>query len=68
MALLGEVGWQGYEGYYFTTSLVFGSRKVIEEDNSHLVIDDSNHLETSVNQWKSAKSVSGGVIGFGWGF
>ena len=69
VALIGELGWQGYQGYYFTVSLVGGSSvKLSEEDNSHLVIDDSNHLETSVNQWKSAKSVSGGVIGFGWGF
>ena len=66
---MGDLGWQRNEGYYFTVSLVGGSSvKLSEEDNTRKVIDDSNHLETAENQWKSAKSVSGGVIGFGWRF
>ena len=66
---MGDLGWQGNEGYYFTVSLVGGSSvKSSEEDNTRNVIDDSNHLETAESQWKSAKGVSGQVIGVGWRF
>ena len=69
LASFGELGWQGYQGYYFTVSLVCGSSvKSSEEDNTRKVIDDSNHLETAESQWKSAKGVSGLVIGVGWRF
>ena len=46
LGLFGEIGWQGYEGFYFTISVTAGaSVKLSEEDNTQNVINYSNHLD-----------------------
>ena len=65
----GEIGWQGYEGYYFTVGLRGGSVFIESEtDNTEKVIDYSDDKITAKKQWKDAKTSSGAIISFGWHF
>ena len=65
----GEIGWQGYEGYYFTVGLRSGSVFIESEtDNTENVIDFSDQKITAKKQWEDAKTSSGGIISFGWHF
>ena len=65
----GEIGWQGYDGYYFTIGARGGSvSKSSETDNSDNIMDVSNHKITAKNQWKYAKTPSGLLLSFGWHF
>ena len=65
----GEIGWQGYDGYYFTIGSRGGSVSVSEEiDNTDNIIDYSNHKEYAKEQWKTAKDMGQTYISFGWHF
>ena len=65
----GELGWQGYEGYYFTIGARGGSvSKSSEVDNTDDVMDISNHKITAKNQWENAKTASGLILSFAWRF
>ena len=65
----GEIGWQGYEGYYFTFGLREGSVFIeSENNNTEKVIDYSDHRIRAKNHWKDAKTSSGAILSFGWHF
>lgn len=65
----GEIGWQGYDGYYFTVGARGGSVSVAEEtDNTDNIIDTSNHKEYAKEQWETAKNMGQTYISFGWHF
>ena len=65
-----SVGWQGYEGYYFTIGIMAGSDFAInEKDNTDQVIDTANHKSTTQDEWEFAKrGPSGLIISFAWHF
>ncbi len=65
----GEIGWQGYDGYYFTIGIRAGGVTLSNEvDNTDKVIDYSNHKITAQKQWKDGQTASGGLLSFGWHF
>ena len=65
----GEIGWQGYDGYYFTVGARGGSVSVAEvTDNTDNIIDTSNHKEYAKEQWETAKDMGQTYISFGWHF
>ena len=65
----GEIGWQGYDGYYFTVGSRGGSVSVSEEtDKTDDIIDTSNHKEYAKEQWITAKDLNQAYISFGWHF
>ena len=65
----GEIGWQGYDGYYFTIGIRAGGVTLSNEvDNTDKVIDYSNHKITAQKQWEDGQTASGGLLSFGWHF
>ena len=69
LALWGDAGWQGYDGYYFTIGAKAGtSMKLSEDDKTDEAIDVYDHKSTAKSDWDSIKSPSGLVILFGWHF
>ena len=69
LGLWTDLGWQGYDGYYFTIGAKVGtSMKLSEDDKTEEIIDYSNHKSTAVSHWGNIKTPSGLVMGFGWHF
>ena len=69
LALWGDFGWQGYDGYYFTIGAKGGtSMKLSEDDKTDEIIDYSNHKSTAQSDWSNIKSPTGLVMSFGWHF
>ena len=71
LALWGDFGWQGYDGYYFTIGAKVGtSMKLSEDDKTDEIIDYTitDYKSTSVSDWKNMKSPTGLTMSFGWHF
>ena len=69
IGLWADLGWQGYDGYYFTIGAKAGtSMKLSEDDKTNEILDISNHKSTAVSHWGNIKTPSGLVMGFGWHF
>ena len=69
IALWGDFGWQGYDGYYFTIGAKAGtSMKLSEDDKTDEAIDVSDHKSTAKSDWESIKSPTGLIMSFGWHF
>jgi hypothetical protein len=69
IALWGDFGWQGYDGYYFTIGAKGGtSMKLSEDDKTDEAIDVYDHKSTAKSDWGNIKSPSGLIMLFGWHF
>jgi len=69
IALWGDFGWQGYDGYYFTIGAKGGtSMKLSEDDKTDEAIDVYDHRSIAKSDWESIKSPSGLIMSFGWHF
>ena len=69
LGLWTDLGWQGYDGFYFTIGLKAGSSmKLSEDDKTEEIIDYSNHKSTAQSDWSNTKSPTGLVMSFGWHF
>jgi len=69
IALWGDFGWQGYDGYYFTIGAKAGtSMKLSEDDKTEEIIDLSDHKSTAKSDWELHKSPTGLIMTFGWHF
>ena len=69
LALWGDAGWQGYDGYYFTIGAKGGtSMKLSEDDKTDESIDVYDHKSYAKSDWKSIKSPTGLIMSFGWHF
>ena len=69
IALWGDFGWQGYDGYYFTIGVKAGtSMKLSEDDKTNEIVAYSNHKSTAQSQWTNIKSPTGLIMSFGWHF
>jgi len=69
LALWGDAGWQGYDGYYFTIGVKAGtSMKLSEDDKTNEIVAYSNHKSTAQTQWTNIKSPTGLIMTFGWHF
>ena len=67
-ATWGTLGWQGWDGYYFTIALMLGSDSGAQEvDNTGKVIDYANHKTTAKTQWENfQRNPSSLIISFAW--
>jgi len=69
LALWGDFGWQGYDGYYFTIGAKGGtSMKLSEDDKTDEAIDVADHKSTTKSDWDKIKSPTGLIMSFGWHF
>ena len=69
LALWGDFGWQGYDGYYFTIGAKGGtSMKLSEDDETAEAIDVADHKSTTKSDWDKIKSPTGLIMSFGWHF
>ena len=69
LALWGDAGWQGYDGYYFTIGVKAGtSMKLSEDDKTNEIVAYSNHKSTAQSHWTNIKSPTGLIMSFGWHF
>ena len=69
LALWGDFGWQGYDGYYFTIGAKVGtSMKLSEDDKTAEIMDISNHQATAKGDFDAYKSPTGLIMSFGWHF
>ena len=69
IALWGDFGWQGYDGYYFTIGAKGGtSMKLSEDDKTDEAIDVYDHKSATKSDWESIKSPTGLIMSFGWHF
>ena len=69
LALWGDAGWQGYDGYYFTIGANAGtSMKLSEDDKTDEAIDVYDHKSYTKRDWESMKSPTGLIMSFGWHF
>ena len=69
LALWGDAGWQGYDGYYFTIGVKAGtSMKLSEDDKTNEIVTYSNHKSTAQSHWTNIKSPTGLIMSFGWHF
>ena len=69
LALWGDFGWQGYDGYYFTIGAKAGtSMKLSEDDKTDEAIDVYDHKSTAKSDWDNIKSPTGLIMSFGWHF
>ena len=64
-----DLGWQGYDGFYFTIGLKAGtSMKLSEDDKTAEIMDISNHQATAKGDFDAYKSPTGLIMTFGWHF
>ena len=69
LALWGDFGWQGYDGYYFTIGAKGGtSMKLSEDDKTEEIIDVIDHKSVAKSDWEVVKSPTGAIMTFGWHF
>ena len=69
LGLWADLGWQGYDGYYFTIGAKVGtSMKLSEDDKTEEIIDVADHKSTAKSDWESYKSPTGLIMTFGWHF
>jgi len=69
IALWGDFGWQGYDGYYFTIGAKGGtSMKLSEDDKTEEILDVLDHKSTAKSDWDKIKSPTGLIMSFGWHF
>ena len=69
LALWGDFGWQGYDGYYFTIGAKAGtSMKLSEDDKTDEAIDVYDHKSFAKSDWDKIKSPTGLIMSFGWHF
>ena len=69
IALWGDFGWQGYDGYYFTIGAKAGtSMKLSEDDKTDEAIDVYDHKSFAKSDWDKIKSPTGLIMSFGWHF
>ena len=64
-----DLGWQGYDGFYFTIGLKAGtSMKLSEDDKTEEIIDVIDHKSVAKSDWEVVKSPTGAIMTFGWHF
>ena len=69
LGLWTDLGWQGYDGYYFTIGARIGtSMKLSEDDKTDEIINVGNHQSTAKTDWDTYKSPTGMIMTFGWHF
>ena len=69
IGLWADLGWQGYDGYYFTIGAKAGtSMKLSEDDKTDEAIDVYDHKSTAKSDWDNIKSPTGLIMSFGWHF
>ena len=69
LGLWADLGWQGYDGYYFTIGAKVGtSMKLSEDDKTDEILDISDHQSTAKTDWDTFKSPTGLIMSFGWHF
>jgi hypothetical protein len=67
--LLGEIGWQGIQGYYFHVGLQPAVYVASSDDfNINNVTDISNHRSVANQEHDAQKQLSQVSVGFGWFF
>ena len=61
-----DIGWQGYDGYYFTISLQPMATTYTDDNfDANKIADYSNHRSYSEDEWEKAKSSGRIFFGFG---
>ena len=69
IGLWADLGWQGYDGYYFTIGAKAGtSMKLSEDDKTDEIIDMADHQSIAKMDWETFKSPTGMIMSFGWHF
>ena len=69
LGLWADLGWQGYDGYYFTIGAKVGtSMKLSEDDKTEEIIDVIDHKSVAKSDWEVVKSPTGAIMTFGWHF
>ena len=69
IGLWADLGWQGYDGFYFTIGLKAGtSMKLSEDDKTEEIIDVIDHKSVAKSDWEVVKSPTGAIMTFGWHF
>ena len=69
LGLWADLGWQGYDGFYFTIGATAGtSMKLSEDDKTAEIMDISNHQATAKGDFDAYKSPTGLIMSFGWHF
>ena len=69
LGLWTDLGWQGYDGYYFTIGARIGtSMKLSEDDKTDEIINVVDHQSTAKMDWDTYKSPTGMIMTFGWHF
>lgn len=67
--LMGEIGWQGHDGYYFHIGYQPAAYIFSKDDyDVNNIPDTSNHRSTANEEHDKLKSLSQLSIGFGWFF
>ena len=67
--ILLDIGWQGYDGYYFSIALQPLSVLNSEDDfDVNQIPDVSNHRQYTQEQWDASQSGGRLLLGFGWYF